>query len=747
MTNSDATDNRSARHGSQPTPLDMRRVTEALIELNIARKNIFIYPTIHNQVKRSVVRARQALEQLFEFNDRLTVGVAQETLLIGREYLDPRNAVFKEFASSLKARSVALLTLHRGVSDSELIRFFRWLADADENEEDGDPDGRTASGRRFAHIAVERIDYNKFVVTEEQEIGPSGEKTSGGDSDLIWQDFISQLMDAGGIQEGQGADQGTAPHLDAHRIAQFLNQQQIDPQRAVQSYDKIVASHLHQISRRQRSPQVSQQTLADLNTLLNELNPKMRQQFLAVTFKHCSALESTSAEFLLKGLSPQLVISMLKQANTQGEEISPSLLHLIQKLAATHDDGATPVSAPGQEETPPPSEDQEALKRFQTLFQREQYESFVTQEYDQVLEKLRHPQKPLQSPDKTPISTDELRQSTDERHLDRQIGKALMAILEGLTSPEEYRQDAERLWATVASSIQGGDFSFPLALLQLLRRHSRDKTRKEIRAMAQQLAENFVQPDFVQQVVSAYDLQQGRSADAEKLIIALGPVVVPALVAICVTKAYPRAEMHLLRPLGHMKKETVVEIRRFLRDPRTSVVAKLTDVLRQLKMVEAGVHLRPLIENADNDVRLAALAALLSFRDPWGIVALRRFLGLKNRAVAATAVGLAGEYRVTEVVPDLVAGIRRAIFRKSTFTRNETIIKALGKIGDPAALPLLSKLARSVWPLFPRRMKHLKQTVYRSLEGYPRQRIQPLVNIGLHASDDAVRQICSLLVE
>ena len=42
MTQFDDPGSKSPRQATKPTSLDMRRVTEALIELNIARKNIFI---------------------------------------------------------------------------------------------------------------------------------------------------------------------------------------------------------------------------------------------------------------------------------------------------------------------------------------------------------------------------------------------------------------------------------------------------------------------------------------------------------------------------------------------------------------------------------------------------------------------------------------------------------------------------------------------------------------------------------
>ena len=53
-------------------PLDTRLLSEAVIELNISRKNVGIYPAGHIQITRSIDRAFELLQRLFQVRPEMT---------------------------------------------------------------------------------------------------------------------------------------------------------------------------------------------------------------------------------------------------------------------------------------------------------------------------------------------------------------------------------------------------------------------------------------------------------------------------------------------------------------------------------------------------------------------------------------------------------------------------------------------------------------------------------------------------
>lgn len=74
-----------------------------------------------------------------------------------------------------------------------------------------------------------------------------------------------------------------------------------------------------------------------LDSLLKNLQPELRQQFLAITFDYVSK----GSTVFLENFSDDLIFEMLLQANAQHKQLSPSLIMLLEKLS--HTDGSMPM--------------------------------------------------------------------------------------------------------------------------------------------------------------------------------------------------------------------------------------------------------------------------------------------------------------------------------------------------------------------------------------------------------------------
>jgi HEAT repeat protein len=168
------------------------------------------------------------------------------------------------------------------------------------------------------------------------------------------------------------------------------------------------------------------------------------------------------------------------------------------------------------------------------------------------------------------------------------------------------------------------------------------------------------------------------------------------------------------------------------------------NIVRLMHLAEANhlsKALKPLLEHPDLEVRRQVLEGLVCLKEPWAIVHLRQWLKASPQEATA-AIDIAGGHEIMDLVPDLCAQLVRAYFRKRTVQRNIDIIVALGKIGDPYALPILGKVVHSIWPLYPRLRREMKQAVYQSLKGYPHQSCRPLVGFGLKSKNAQIRRIC-----
>ena len=71
-------------------PLDARLLSYAIIELNISRRNVAIYPRDHPSVESSLSNAFKFLNRLFEIRSHITLAVAKDTIIIDKYHLDKK---------------------------------------------------------------------------------------------------------------------------------------------------------------------------------------------------------------------------------------------------------------------------------------------------------------------------------------------------------------------------------------------------------------------------------------------------------------------------------------------------------------------------------------------------------------------------------------------------------------------------------------------------------------------------------
>ena len=94
---------------------------------------------------------------------------------------------------------------------------------------------------------------------------------------------------------------------------------------------------------------------------------------------------------------------------------------------------------------------------------------------------------------------------------------------------------------------------------------------------------------------------------------------------------------------------------------------------------------------------------------------------------------------------DVLARIKRVILFEADYGVNTEIIKVLGEIGDPRAIPDLEKFARANWSLYPQRLLEMKEALFESLGRYPKASIQNLVKIGERLNSEKIKKACRKL--
>jgi len=616
----------------------------------------------------------------------------------------------------------------------------------------GDPERVRAEGgiekalanEEVRHIRVQCIDYSKFLHTEEEEIQRRPRGKASDENDSLWGGFVTHLILGTLTDAEKGIPLRSANDYAPRVIAAYLNENRLDHQMALDSYEQTVEEHLNQDPASGGDNQTYRvANLRNLSALLEELQPTIRHQFLDATYQQCAVQgDSPMVENLLSGMSHGLILEMLRHANKQGSEISPTLLNLVQKIAqvkesSAFDGPANPTASQFE------SSDPRQRKEILDLFDREAYETYVTSDYGETLKALS--QDGARPPEGMPLP-EEIKDGVDSlesRHLDAQIARALLAFMEGDPSEDEYKDYAAKTFRIANDLIGEGEFTVPLEILNTLQRHVRDKPNPAMRSIAEGSLQRFRYPTFLSKALAAFDKwRNSQDGKAQAFLTAIGPDIVPQALNLYLNREQSEGDQHLLNLLAIFSNRVAEIARQEITTRGGPPLIRLIRLVRRLGTHDLVPELRPLLLRDDRQIQMEILETLVRFQDPESTDLLRKFLKLKNAEDQLRVIEIAGMCRVADLAQDLASMVRTFSFFRVDYVRNGRLIEALGRIGHASAIPVLERLARTKFSLYPKQLADLKLLLFQSLRLYEAAPLSPLLRMGSQSKDTRIRTAC-----
>ena len=727
-----------------PTPSDAKQLARALAELSATRKTILMYPPGHAQIEKSIDRARTTWDEILSSRPEMTVGTDKDGLLVGRDSSKLKDAISKEFSSILRDHDLAVVHFRRGLSSEELAAFLGVIAE--------DPEKIRAEGgietalvnQDIRHIRVQCVDYSKFLHTDEEEIQRRPRGKESDDDDSLWGGFVTHLILGTLTDSEKGIPLRSADDYAPRVIASYLNNNRLDPQMALEGYEQTMQEHLAQDPDSEGGMSYRIANLRNLSALLEELQPSIQQQFLDATYQQCAVqADNPLVEDLLSGMSHGLVLEMLRQANKQGNEISPTLLNLVQKIARVKEETGAGKGGADPGASRAVASDPTQHKEILDLFDREAYETYVDSDYGETLKDL--------SQDITPSSagtgpSNELKEEMESLEFPRieaQIARALLAFMQADAGVDEYKDYVEKIFRIANDLIGAGQFSVPLDILNTLKGHIHDKADPAISYAAEDYLQRFRLPTFLSKALAAFDKwRDTQDGMAQAFLTAIGPDIVPQALNLYIQRDQSESDHQLFNLLAIFSDHVTKMAKTELRSRRGPALVSLIRLVRRLGSHDLIPDLRLLINRDDNEIQMEVLETLVRFQDPESVDLLRKFLKLKTADAQLRVIEIAGMHRVTDLAQDLASMVRRFSFFLWDYQKNEKILEALGRIGDPCAIPVLERLAKTRFSLYPKQLSNLKLLLFQSLRLYEDAPVGPLLRIGAQSDDKRIRNAC-----
>jgi HEAT repeat protein len=668
-------------------PLDARLLSNAVIELNIARHILSLYSREHQLVQLSLDKTFAILTDLFELRPEITLAVAKDTLIVDGRSLDPKNPVYREFALALSRMSVALVSFVKGVTREEVFGFFRFLS-RDTAGISAETLPQILAEYQLRHILIEPVDYRAFAFAEDRT------KKDGSDEYLL-ERYIKALLDGDLPADGV---QAVVENVEPGTLAMLMNQAGGEISREA-SYDTVVSSYL----RGGAGKPVSGGDLQRLLTFIAGLRPELKQQFVAASVQAISR-DPAALNQALDGISVDSIIEFVTEIDQSHVALPPELGSLIARFSRTG------VELPGGGLN---VDDVLLSPEVASLFKADERHEHGPESYQAEVRRVVEVQSDV-------VANEggwELAHELDEDYVRYCHANALLALLDspltGLIALEDEDAYSAAFTALAKHSVDTGQYA---QLLEMLTRFEDVERHGRHKATVRTVHEYYRDPEFIASVVDSFR-RHGRvnRAGAAMICAFYGRAIVPPLFDLLAVEERMHVRKLLLQLLGGLGAHLVREAPLRLRDQRWHVRRNTLYLLAESGGRLDPALLEPLSRDSDPRVRLECARCLVLAGDAAGAQTLRALLHDAGDGVTDSAIAAAGALGVRELLPDLVALIKKPSGNDGVRQRLR-VVRALGQMGgDEVAVALRELLALRI-SFFPGETNRFRSEIRRMLK-------------------------------
>lgn len=695
-------------------PLDAQILSDAIIELNISRRNVTVYPRGHPSVETSLNHAFDHLQKLFELRPEITLAIAKDTLIIDDYFLDRKNPVYREFALHLSRMNIAYVTFITGLTKGELYEFHRLLSEGARDMPSEDLK-EALKGPGLIHIKAGFIDYDAFSFHE-------GKKEEETREEHLWERYVYGLLE-GTLQIGDMPDlvQEIPPEI----LAGLMNRAVTNDLKE-ETYDRVITSYMRKSSERA----FSSKDIKRLMDFIDGLKPELKKQFLSSAFKNISK-DPDSAGKALGDVPVDKIIGLLNTINEQKVAVPDALKNLLDKFSRLQPSGTVSLVSGGIILM----DDIFLSPDVLGLLSGGNFENFITDAYQKEIHKLSE----FDTSEIIVEELKELRKECSDEHIERDFNLIILELISSdIISEEEYVHFINILKDQAVNFIETGQYGIVLRIFRVLESNIEAKRFYDITSESHRY---FNSPEFISQFIESLRIT-GRQVREEAFLLCdyYGDGIIPPLMDALIEEDSQMVRRFFIALITQFGGRAVPETIKRLGDSRWFVKRNMLFILREYGGEEILPHVRTYRYHNNPKVIFESIRCLLKFGDNSGIIALRKHLTSEDSDVVEQAIALSGSYRVKETVPELLRMLRKKSMSGTDLYEKIPVIKALGQIGDPGALTVLRDILSTRSLFYKGAVDKLKEEIYMTLKNYPYEDVKDLIEEGIKSRNEQIRE-------
>jgi HEAT repeat protein len=712
-----------------------------LCELALAWQKLALYQEGHPAQQQAVDRAHAALVRLIAPTGGLALGVSREAIIGPEEKL--AFAAAARLAGALYLCEVAVLRFEEGIEPEELAHLLRLLPRSDRNQTD-EPLADELAARGVSHIHVQPVDFSGLVATESLE-----DPDSSSFEEPLWDRMLQQLLndrrfatDDPALEDAHaGSLADVLPVINSllERYGATADREpeagtSMTPAEALAGLARLVGGAIKAEVLEASDPEAQRSVVRHFTELLGALPDELQEQVLDAALRELGTVdEAAPAVGSLGGtVSAARLVGSLRRLRSERAVLSPRILSLVESLAVD----AKPTVRQGDDAA---DSDELARELRQVFIDGESDPTMCSPGLDDRLfvELQRHTPIHARFADLDPylVTLTEQRLSVS----------AAMTLIDLLQKPafdaEQTVWVVDRLQTVFRELLIEGRFLTAVRVVESLRAAASSPGRTHaLREAAEGCLETFREADTLAVLVDAFRVAEPPAVGpVRQLIQLLGPPTLDRLLVALGEEPDLSRRRHVFDLLVALGPLVVPAALALVSDSRWYTCRNMFALLRH---VEEGLSLDVLrcgLEHPEPRVRFEAIKCLPQATDEISRELVRRLTNDPDPKVAESAVSMLGSARVATATEPLV----ELLSRPDPFALQKELrvraLHALAELGDPSVLPRIGNSFRSWFAVVSAEEVH---AAYETLQRYPEPARRHWVRKGQRAPDPAVREIC-----
>ena len=698
----------------KPQSASVKAFADFIQQLNIFRRHLLTYPENHPVLSTGAEKVLSLVPDLFQETDTLQCAVVKQSLILDGTPLDAKNQTFRDFATALSSKGIALLSFKKGLTSRELSSFCAFLNQPP--EEIGALGGieKALKLRNFQCIQAIKMNYSAFQVVSGKN--PADAKKKGKEPESLWEKFARSLMEDTTTLTGGPT---TEPIFDPAQLADFINIQMSS--KGHDSTGKTQKNLDFLLDRFEREGVDGYfyyvQALENFSKFIENLSPELRSQFMDGVFQN-SKNRHGSVEKVLNRFSTKTILKILNDINSDNMAVSQTVLSLLGNLSK--DQGL-------EVQNKKTAFDAQVEKKLKSLFKEDLNEQFLNEDYQHTLNSLvNHDTRASQEILKEIPSPQE---EFSPHKIELQLGQIVLELLHSATDRESQLEIKNNIFQSANYLLETSDFSSLQKTYGRLR-EEQAKASTELVEFYRELLQIFEHEDFTREVLAGLNIREKEKLDEiQYLIQSIGYPFLPALLEQLAEESKRTTRRFILEQLYRVAPQGPLDpILKCLKDGRWYVVRNMILLLRTIGNTACVEHLEKQIAFPHPKVRFEIVKTFLHFQHPLGVKYLLEDLGSTDNERRSSAILLAEYCQAPSVRNKLLELLNKNGFNAVDLDTKKQIVRTLGAIRNPAVVPALKRILSSISIFNPGKTKELKFEIRRSLSCYPENSVQDIVH-------------------